>query len=86
MEHETLATELLRELKSTSRRWFIAFIVMVILEAATIFAFIWYITLPVEEYSVEQLANDRSVNLFNSGGGEYGGLSKGVLSETGDAE
>ena len=49
MNEETLASELLKEVKDTSRRWFIAFCVMVILEIATICGFLWYISLPVEE-------------------------------------
>lgn len=49
MNEETLASELLKELKATSKRWFIAFCIMVILEIATICGFLWYISLPVEE-------------------------------------
>lgn len=39
------ATELLREVKASARRWFIAFCVMVMVEVATIIGFIWYIYL-----------------------------------------
>lgn len=50
----SLATELLHELKASAKRWFIAFCVMVVLELATIGSFLWYISLPVEEWvSVE---------------------------------
>lgn len=50
----SLATELLHELKASAKRWFIAFCVMVVLELATIGGFLWYISLPVEEWvSVE---------------------------------
>ena len=49
MHQETLATELLRELKASARRWFIAFCAMVGLELGTIAGFLWYISLPVEE-------------------------------------
>lgn len=50
----SLATELLHELKASAKRWFIAFCVMVALEIATIGGFLWYISLPVEEWvSVE---------------------------------
>ena len=56
-EHETLATELLHELKLSAKRWFIAFCVMVALEIATIIGFLWYISLPVEEYTIEQSAD-----------------------------
>lgn len=50
MNEESLATELLHELKATSKRWFIAFVVVLILWFATIGAFLWYISLPVEHY------------------------------------
>ena len=49
-EH-SLAYELLVELKHSAKRWFVAFCVMVGLEIATIVGFMWYISLPVEEYS-----------------------------------
>lgn len=52
--NETLATEMLRELKASNRRWFIAFLVVLILWFATIGGFIWYISLPIDEVSVEQ--------------------------------
>ena len=53
--YTTLATELLHELKASAKRWFIAFIVTLVLWFATIGVFIWYITLPVttEEVTVE---------------------------------
>ena len=44
-----LATEILQELKASARRWFIAFLVMVGIELATIGGFLWYISLPVDE-------------------------------------
>lgn len=61
-EHETLATELLHELKATSKRWFIAFCIMVVLEVATIAGFLWYISLPVEEYTIEQTADQNTID------------------------
>ena len=75
MEHETLASELLHEVKAASKRWFIAFLIMVILEASTIFAFVWYITLPVDEFTVEdvnQQADFAGRNVI-IGGDDYGG-------------
>lgn len=53
MDHETLATELLHEIKASSKRWFIAFCIMVGVELATIAGFLWYVSLPVEEYTEE---------------------------------
>lgn len=66
------ATELLREVKTSARRWFVAFCVMVFLEIATIIGFIWYISLPVEESSTEEItqeADDGSSNQII--GGDY---------------
>lgn len=58
MENTTLATELLHELKASARRWFIAFLVMVTLEIITVVGFLWYVTLPIEEYTYEQEIQD----------------------------
>jgi len=67
----TLASELISELKATSKRWFIAFCVMVGLEIATIAGFIWYISLPVEETTstqeVDQDTNGGGNNTFVGG-------------------
>lgn len=54
MENQTLATEMLRELKDHRRMWFIAFLVMLVLWFATIGVFIWYLSLPIEEVTIEQ--------------------------------
>lgn len=78
MENETLATELLKELKANGRRWFRAFIVMVALEVATIVGFLWYISLPIEEYTIEQESDNASRNLV-IGGDNYGGETESEL-------
>lgn len=57
-EHITLATELLHELKASAKRWFIAFCIMIVLEIATIAGFIWYISLPIEEYNYTEQTMD----------------------------
>lgn len=78
MENETLATELLKELKANGKRWFRAFIIMVVLEIATIIGFLWYISLPVEEYSeytIDQESDNASRN-FVIGGDSYGSETK----------
>ena len=62
MEKETLATELIHELKAQSKRWFIAFLVVLALWFGTIGAFIWYISLPVEEYGVNVLNDEGNAN------------------------
>ena len=59
VESVTLATELLREVKASARRWFIAFCVMCFIEVATICGFLWYISLPVETSTeIEQSADN----------------------------
>lgn len=63
----TLASELLHELKRTSKRWFIAFCIMCGLELATIGIFIWYITIPTEETQVEQDAEGSNYNIIDGG-------------------
>ena len=62
-ENITLATELLHELKTSAKRWFIAFCIMVVLEVATIAGFLWYISLPIEEVTTtEQVVEDVSLD------------------------
>lgn len=53
IEETTFATELLNEVKATSKRWFIAFIAVIILWFATIGGFIAYLSLPVEDVAIE---------------------------------
>lgn len=53
MDTMNLATELLHEVKMSAKRWFIAFCVMVFIECATIAGFLWYMSLPTEEVTVE---------------------------------
>lgn len=61
-ENMTLATELLHEVKATSRRWFIAFLIVLTLWFATIGGFIWYISLPVEVESIDVKNDDGNIN------------------------
>lgn len=72
----SLATELLHEVKTSAKRWFIAFCIMVVLEICTIIGFVWYISLPVETYdnNIEQDATDRGLNIINDDGGVYYGV------------
>lgn len=57
-EHMTLATEIFKELKLSTKRWFIAFLVMIAVEVATIAGFLWYISLPIEETTTTQTVED----------------------------
>ena len=52
-EEKTLATELMHELKMSAKRWFYAFILMRCLEVCTIGGFLWYISLPIDDVTVE---------------------------------
>jgi hypothetical protein len=77
-----LATELMHELKATSKRWFIAFLVVLGLWFATIGGFIWYISLPVEETTdIAQEADDDSYNQI-VGGDFYGSQTEGTKNST----
>lgn len=68
---DNFATEILRELKTTNKRMFIAFCIAIALEFLTIAGFLWYISLPVDEYSIEQDADNQSLNQII--GGDYNG-------------
>lgn len=72
MDNDTLATELLREIKASARRWFVAFCIMVGLEIATIIGFMWYISLPVEDTTITQETNDEGGNNQYIGGDNSG--------------
>lgn len=75
MENDTLATELLKELKASARRWFVAFCIMVVLELMTIAGFVWYISLPVEEQNVTQTADSIEDSDVRQIVGDYDGKS-----------
>ena len=75
MENETLATELLHEIKASAKRWFIAFCIMVGLELATIIGFMWYISLPVEEGTTSQTIDDIDNSEIRQIAGDYNGES-----------
>ena len=79
-ENTSLATELIRELKSTSKRWFIAFIVVLSLWFATIGGFIIYLSLPVEETTTETVTQDADDN----GNNNYVGGDNNVSSSDGN--
>lgn len=88
-ENTPLATELLHMIKQSAKRWFIAFLVMVGLEIATIIGFMWYITLPVKETSYEQTVEDiDSSDVRQIIGGDEDGESEaeGNQEEEGDPE
>jgi hypothetical protein len=67
MDNQTLASEMLHELKASNRRWFIAFIVVLVLWFATIGIFIWYVSLPIDEYTVDQYADGDTNTMIGVG-------------------
>ena len=72
MNENNFALELLQEIKAQSRRWFVAFCVMVCIECATIIGFLWYISLPTEESSTTQSVEDiASGDITQVGGDNY---------------
>lgn len=70
----TLATELLREVKASSKRWFIAFCIMVVLEVSTILGFMLYCSLPVAETitTTTQTVDGINDSEITQVGGNYG--------------
>ena len=64
MEERNLATEMLHELKQNSRRWFISFIIVLMLWFATIGIFIWYINQPIEEIETSNKSTYRRVIIW----------------------
>lgn len=78
-EGTTLATEIFQELKNSAKRWFIAFLVMVAVEIATVAGFLWYISLPTEEYTVDQNTDTGGDNYAI--GGDYNGTTESDLQE-----
>lgn len=77
-EGTTLATEMLKEMQRSAKRWFIAFLIMIVLEAATVAGFLWYISLPVEE-SVTVENDEGNANYIGGyvGGDVNNGTSNG---------
>lgn len=86
---DTLASELLHELKLSAKRWFIAFCIMIALELATIAGFMWYISLPADELTIENddgnanyIGNDLNGDLNNGENSEKTESSETAQTET----
>lgn len=84
MDNQTLASEMLHELKASNRRWFIAFLVVLSLWFTTIGVFFWYISLPVEDMTVSQEV-DGDTNSLIGIGDSYGRETDSNLSEESEA-
>ena len=86
MNDEHLAIELLKEMKATSKRWFIAFLVVLILWFSTIGVFVWYVSLPTEETKIDQKADDSSYNQVIGGDYNGGKTDDNTQEESGQSE
>ena len=69
MDNDSLATELVHEVKRTSKRWFIMWIITIALLFATNIAWLYAWCLPVETVTTELSADDDS-NAIYSGNGD----------------
>ena len=58
METQTLATELLHELKASAKRWFIIAVIELFVILAMAGGFVWYLSLPIEEEVVTVESDD----------------------------
>ena len=79
-ENTTLATELLHELKQNSKRWFIAFVIMLFIEVFTVAGFLYYLSLPVDEEVVTIENDDGNANYV--GKDLYGVINNGEDNST----
>ena len=76
-EGTTLASEILAELRTSARRWFIAFLVMLSIEIATIAGFLWYLSLPVEQETVTVENEDGNAMYLGDANSVIGGIHNG---------
>ena len=84
-EGMTLASEILKEVKASARRWFIAFLIMCVVELATVGGFLWYISLPVDEGVMVENEDGNALYVGNNNdvsGGVFNGADSGLQSET----
>lgn len=83
-EGMTLASEILKEVKASARRWFIAFLIMCAVELATVGGFLWYISLPVDEGVMVENEDGNALYVGNNNdvsGGVFNGTDSGLQSE-----
>ena len=85
MTDETLATELIRELKAHSRRWFIIALVELGIILSFIVAVFWYFSLPVDEVDVQSDSGNANYIGRDLEGDLYNG-STSYTEETGSEE
>lgn len=64
MDGDNLATELLHEVKKTSQRYFILFIITLVMLFVTNALWLYAWTLPVEETTITQESEDNGSNRY----------------------
>lgn len=75
-EKDSLASELLHLVKTQARRWFIAFIIVLIMLFATNLAWLYAWNLPSEESTSESYDIQSEDNVYNESGGVNIGTSE----------
>lgn len=86
MEETTnLATEILKELKTTNKRMFIALCISFAINIAVVGGFLWYISLPTEEYTVDQDTNEGGSN-YNIRGDYHGEAEDNIQAQGGQKQ
>ena len=70
MDDEKLALELLNELKSSCRRWFIAFIIAIVMLFATNLTWLYAWNLPTDSESTTISSDDNSNANYINGQGD----------------
>lgn len=64
MEKDTLAMEILHELKATIKRLWITVVILIVLLFGTNLAWLYYWNLPDEEYTISQESSDDGTNNY----------------------
>lgn len=77
MENQPLATELIRELKSHSKRWFIVAVTELGIIIVIVLAFLWYLTLPIDQVSIDSADGNATYIGRDLKGGLYNGENSG---------
>lgn len=86
--NDTLATELLKELKASAKRWFIISMVELAMMILLALGFLWYISLPVEEGITTQTVDNVDTSDVRQVVGDYNGESDtdSILQEAGSTQ
>lgn len=79
-QENSLASELLHEIKATSRRWFVLFLIALLLLFGTNMAWLYAWNLPSEETTTEITSDNGSNANYIDGVGDItnGGVDKGT--------